>query len=251
MNAGEPGGGKHSTDGFEAAPTHFGRDLRRHFLSGFCGALVKHPVQFACVGLPAQPAASGVFGFVVIARQFQRDGVQIVDVTSPMGTHDRELVRHGVQVVFVQKPVLLSFGIVELESLNPLTPAGGINSLSQGTLDFCNRALVAVRRHDVPSSTAQNVNVGVDETRNYRLASHVLNVGARSNEALDVGIAADTDKLAVLHRQSLSVWCVRIDRDYVGALEHCVCLETAHNHVMLPKFEWAMNLRVCYQRRNT
>ena len=100
VDAGETGLGQHAADGAQPLPANLrrvrGYDSETQRLNG---ALVDHPVQFSSVGVPAQTATERVWGVPCKPSSFQGHAVEVIDVSRPMGHHNRMEGTHRVEVL--------------------------------------------------------------------------------------------------------------------------------------------------------
>ena len=224
MNAGQPRLTQHLRDETKAFAARLRGHLGQKWPGSFDGPLVDDAVELACVRIPTEPTALRVGHFAVESDQLQGFAVQIVDVTRPVRDHDGVICADSIQVFLEQEPILVSFGVVEFESLYPLTRGRTAGAVPECGLDIGNRAPVAVRCHNVAGAAAENVYMRVDEPGQHRSTCHVDDFGRWASDVVHCGVVANGDELTIQNCNRLDAGLCRVDGDDVGVPNYGVGL---------------------------
>ncbi len=148
----------------------------------------------------------------------QRHGLAVVirGVTAAVTDGDRVFARHLIEVVNVERALVLHLGVVEEKSLDPKAwgrLAGFGAELVDDAGDGHELDLVGISDQDlVEQYRARRMIVGIDEPRHDRHLLGVECLGPLADQRLDVFGAPNRDEPAGLDRECLRLRRKRIDR---------------------------------------
>jgi hypothetical protein len=133
---------------------------------------------------------------------------------------DRVLRRDLIEVLRVQRAIVLQLGIVEEIALNPGARRRRLGSGAQLIDDALNGDELDVVRvaykHVIEQPLAAPMIVRVDESRHDRHLLGVVHLNLFANESSDLFAASHRDEPATLDRKRLRLRLAGIDRVYLG-----------------------------------